>query len=378
MGSALFSPLDLRGLRLRNRVVVSPMCQNAAIDGCVQPWHAMHLGMLAVSGAGLLVIEATAVEAAGRITPDDLGLYTDAQEAALSRLLTDLRTYSDIPVGLQLGHAGRKASTTSSNDGRFKTLVLAPADGGWPVCAPSALAFDEHWPMPLALNEAGLLRVRDAYVQAARRADRIGIDHLEFHAAHGYLLSEFVSPLTNRREDRYGGSLENRMRFPLECLAAVRAVWPQDKPIGFRINGSDYTEGGLSESEAAVYAQALRDAGADYVTASAGMVTPASRFPYVEPGYMVPLAANVRRAGVTTMAVGMILTPQQAEDVIASGQADLVAIARALLDDPRWVWHAAEALGEPPPIPHRYCYSHPRKWPGYRVLHPRAETTATH
>lgn len=369
MNSALFSPIALRGLQLQNRVVVSPMCQNAAADGCAQPWHAMHLGMLAVSGAGLLIIEATAVEAAGRITPDDLGLYDDAQEAALRRLVEDIRSYSDIPIGIQLGHAGRKASTRSSDDGRFKTLPLMPRDGGWTVSAPSALAFDTGWPLPEALDEAGLARVRAAYVQAAQRAQRCGIQHIEFHAAHGYLLSEFLSPLTNRRTDRYGGSLENRMRFPLECVAAVRAVWPPERPIGVRINGSDYTEGGLDEAEAAIYAQALREAGADYVTASAGMVTPQSRFPYVEPGYLLPLADNLHRSGVTTMAVGMILTPQQAEAIIAEGRADLVAVARALLDDPRWVWHAAEALGEPPPIPPRYFYSHPRKWPGYRVVH---------
>lgn len=374
MASVLFSPFGLRDLTLRNRIVVSPMCQNSAVDGLPTPWHAMHLGSLAVSGAGLLIIEATAVEAEGRITIDDLGLYNDAQEAALTRLVADIRSYSDIPLAIQLGHAGRKASTRSPNDGRFRTEVLTPASGGWTVHAPSAIAFDTGWPQPVELDAAGLARIRDAFAQAARRAQRIGLDLIEIHGAHGYLLSQFISPLTNRRTDAYGGSLENRMRFPLECLAAVRAAWPDGKPIGMRINGSDYTDGGFTPDDALVYARALRDAGADYVTTSAGMVTPQSRFPRVEPGYLLPLADAVRPAGIATMGVGMVLTPQQAEAIVASGRADLLAIARAVLDDPRWVWHAAEALGEPPPIPARYFHSHPRKWPGYRVVH--AQTAA--
>ncbi len=369
MSSALFSPYTLRELTLRNRIVVSPMCQNSAVDGLPQPWHAMHLGSLAVSGAGLLILEATAVEAAGRITIDDLGLYNDAQEAALSRLVADIRSYSDIPLGIQLGHAGRKASTRSPNDGRFRTEVLGDRDGGWMVSAPSALAFGEGWPLPQALDAAGLARVRAAFVQATQRAARIGFDLIELHGAHGYLLSQFLSPLANRREDQYGGSLENRMRFPLECFAAVRAVWPSHKPIGVRINGSDFTDGGLGEQEATRYALALRAAGADYITTSAGMVTPQSKFPRVEPGYLLPLAQAMRRGGVPTMGVGMILTPQQAEDIVASGQADLVALARALLDDPRWPWHAAAELGAPPPIPTRYFYSHPKKWLGYGLVH---------
>lgn len=372
MASALFSPIALRGLTLRNRVVVSPMCQNAAVDGLSQPWHAMHLGTFAVSGAGLMIVEATAVEAEGRITIDDLGLYSDAHEAALKKLIADIRTYSDMPIGIQLGHAGRKASTRSPNDGRFRTEVLTAADGGWTVHAPSALAFDDGWPLPVALDDAGLARIRDAYAQAARRAQRAGFDLIEMHGAHGYLLSQFLSPLTNRRNDRYGGSLDNRMRFPLECLAAVRGAWPDDKPVGVRINGSDYTDGGFTPDDATIYARALRDAGADYVTTSAGMVTPQSRFPHVEPGYLLPLADAVRPSGITTMAVGMVLTARQAEAIVAEGRADLVAVARALLDDPRWVWHAADALGEAPPIPARYFYSHPRKWPGYRVIHPSA------
>jgi 2,4-dienoyl-CoA reductase-like NADH-dependent reductase (Old Yellow Enzyme family) len=379
MASVLFSPFKLRGLTLRNRIVVSPMCQNSAIDGLPTPWHAMHLGSLAVSGAGLLIVEATAVEADGRITIDDLGLYDDAQEAALTQLVAGIRSYSDIPLGIQLGHAGRKASTRSPNDGRFRTLVLAEGEGAWPTWAPSALAFGDGWPQPQALDDAGLARIRDAYAQAAQRAARIGFELIELHAAHGYLLSQFLSPLVNRRDDRYGGSLENRMRFALECLAAVRAAWPADKPIGVRINGSDFTDGGLQPDEALIYARALRDHGADYVTTSAGMVTPDSKFPRVVPGYLLPLAAPLREAGIVTMGVGMILTAQQAEQAIAEGRADLLALARALLDDPRWVWHAAETLAEPPPIPHRYYYSHPRKWPGYRIVHappPGASATA--
>ena len=377
MSAALFTPFTLRGLTLRNRVVVSPMCQNAAVDGVAQPWHAMHLGSLAVSGAGLLIIEATGVEAAGRITIDDVVVYDDAQEAALAQLIAGIRSYSDIPIGLQLGHAGRKASTRSPSDGRFRTEVLTPEAGGWTVYAPSAIAFDAGWPLPEALDEAGLARIREAFAQAARRAARIGVDLIELHGAHGYLLSQFLSPLTNQRGDAYGGSLANRMRFPLEVFAAVRAAWPEQKPIGVRINGSDYTEGGFTTDEALEYAAALRAAGADYVTTSAGMVTPQSRFPYVEPGYLLPLADAVRAAGLPTMAVGMVLTAAQAEAIIADGRADFVAIARALLDDPRWVWHAAEALKQPPPMPARYVYAHPRKWPGYAVVHPPAGAACT-
>ncbi|MDZ4078937.1 MULTISPECIES: NADH:flavin oxidoreductase/NADH oxidase [Hydrocarboniphaga] len=380
--SALFSSFALRGLTLRNRIVVSPMCQNSAVDGLPTPWHAMHLGSLAVSGAGLLILEATAVEADGRITIDDLGLYNDAQEAALSKLVADIRSYSDIPLGIQLAHAGRKASTKSPNDGRFRTLVLGEGEA-WQTWAPSSIAFGEGWPTPRELDASGLARIRAAYVQAAKRAERIGFDLLELHAAHGYLLSQFLSPLTNQRKDGYGGSLENRMRFPLECLDAVREAWPAHKPIGVRINGSDFTDGGLTPDEATIYAQALREHGADYVTTSAGMVTPESRFPRVEPGYLLPLARPLRERGIVTMGVGMILTPRQAEQVIAEGQADLVALARALLDDPRWVWHAAEALGAEPSnsptpsvIPHRYFYAHPRKWAGYRIVHPPAQSTA--
>lgn len=374
MTSALFSPFSLRDLTLPNRIVVSPMCQNSAVDGLPQPWHAMHLGSLAVSGAALLIVEATAVEAAGRITIDDLGLYDDAQEAALTKLVADIRSYSDIAIGVQLGHAGRKSSTRSPNDGRFRSIVLDEGEGAWTTFAPSPIAFGDGWPAPQSLDQAGLARVRAAYVQAAQRADRIGFDLIELHAAHGYLLSQFLSPLSNRRDDAYGGSLENRMRFPLECLAAVRAVWPQHKPIGMRINGSDFTDGGFTPDEALIYAQALCAAGADYVTTSAGMITPDSKFPRVEPGYLLPLASDMRAQGITTMGVGMILTPQQAEAVIAQGRADLVAIARALLDDPRWPWHAAEALGAAPPIPHRYHYAHPRKWPGYRLVHAAAHS----
>lgn len=365
MSSALFSPITMRGLTLANRIVISPMSQNSAVDGLPRPWHAMHLGAMAVSGAGLVIVEATAVEAEGRITPDDLGLYNDAQETALTRLLADIRTYADAPIGIQLGHAGRKASTRSTGDGRFRTRVLSPEDGGWQTWGPSAIAFDEGWPQPRVLDRAAMQRVRDAYRSAAGRAARSGFDLLELHGAHGYLLSQFLSPLSNRRTDAYGGSLANRMRFPLECVAAVREVWPGDRPLGMRFNGADYADGGFTTDEAAVYAQALTAAGVDYVTASAGMVTPECRFPYVEPGYLMPLAEPLRRDGVTVMGVGMILSPHQAESIVRSGQADMVALARAALDDPRWPWHAAVALGEEPPIPSRYRYVLPRKWPGH-------------
>ena len=366
--SALFSPITLGGVTLRNRIAVSPMCQYSARDGAAQPWHWQHLGSMALSGAGVVITEAAAVEAIGRISPEDLGLWTDEHQAVLTKLIADVHSYCDTPFGVQLAHAGRKASTQRPWDGNGK---VDPAQGGWTPEAPSADAFDDTYPEPAALDLAGIVRIREAFVTAAKRADACGFDLIELHGAHGYLLHEFYSPLSNKRTDGYGGSLENRIRFPLEIAKAVRAVWPKSKALGMRITGSDWTEGGWTPEDAVRFAEALKAAGLDYVCVSSGGVAPRIRIPGSEPGYQVPFGAKVKaETGITTMTVGMILNAGQAEAIINSGEADMVALARALLDDPRWPLHAAAALGEAPAYPVQYDRAGPKLWPGYGKAHP--------
>ena len=354
--SALFSPLALRGMRLPNRIVVSPMCQYSSVDGAANEWHMIHLGSLALSGAGMLCIEATAVEAIGRITPGDLGLYDDATEAALVPVLGAIRRHSPIAVTIQLGHAGRKASSRAPWDGG---QLIAPSDGGWQPQGPSALPHKPDEAPPLALDDAGLNRVLDAFVAAARRAERLGIDGLELHAAHGYLLHQFLSPIANQRSDRYGGSLDNRMRFPLEVFDAVRAAFPAGKPVGVRVSATDWVDGGWDLEQTIAFAVALKTRGADWIDVSSGGVSPQQKIP-LGPGYQVPFAAAVKAAtGLPTMAVGLITDAEQAEAIVASGQADMVALARGLLYDPRWPWHAAAKLGATVTAPPQYWRSQP-------------------
>lgn len=343
--SPLFSPFTLRGLTLPNRIVVSPMCQYSAEDGCATDWHLMHLGQLAQSGAGLLIIEATGVEPEGRISPSCLGLYDDRTERALGRVIDGIRRWSPMPLGIQLGHAGRKASTRPPWEVRGgRSRWLPREEGGWTTLAPSPLPFAPDWPCPAALDAAGMDRIVEAFGEAAGRAARLGLDLVEIHAAHGYLLSSFLSPLANRREDAQGGSLENRMRFPLRVAAAVRAAFTPDRPVGFRFNGTDWAEGGISPEEAVAFARALGRLGVDYCDLSSGGNAEV-RIP-LAPGYQVPFAERVRReTGMATMAVGLIREPEQAEAVVRDGKADLIALGRAMLNDPRWPWHAAEALG---------------------------------
>jgi NADPH2 dehydrogenase len=361
MTSALFAPARLAGLDLANRIVVSPMCQYSAVDGSAQPWHRVHLGSLALSGVGLVILEATAVERSGRITHGCLGLYSDENEAALAAVLADVRAVGRARIGIQLAHAGRKASSQRPWEGG--DALAANADP-WPVDGASAIAFGPGRPVPHELDAAGLALVRDAFVMAARRADRLGIDLIELHGAHGYLLHSFVSPLSNQRTDRYGGSLENRMRFPLEVAAAVRAVWPREKPLGMRITGSDWHEDGLTQDDAVTFAQALERAGLDFVVVSSGGAIPGIKIP-LKPGYQVPFAAAVKQAtSLKVMAVGLITDPHHANDIVANGQADYVALARALLDDPRWPWRAAAALGDKVPYPPQYDRVSPKLWPG--------------
>jgi len=361
MSSALFSPLRLANLDVANRIVVSPMCQYSANDGAASDWHVTHLGMLANSGAGLVVVEMTDVERRGRISHGCLGLYSDACEAALARVVAHCRRIGTAKLGVQLAHAGRKGSAQRPWEG---SQSLGAAEDPWETIAPSALPFGAGWAKPREMTDADLEAVREAFAAAARRAVRIGFDAIELHAAHGYLLHSFVSPISNRRTDAYGGSAAARMRFPLAVAQAVRAVVPSGTPVGARITGNDWIEGGITPADAVAFAKALKEVGLDYVDVSSGGVTADTKLP-PSPGYNVPFAEKVRReAGIATRTVGLIATPKQAEAIIAEGKADMVALARAMLDDPHWGWHAAEALGAEVARPRQYQRAAPKVWPG--------------
>ena len=353
--STLFSPITLRGLTLSNRIMVSPMCQYSAEDGSATDWHFTHINSLALSGAAMFCIEATHVEATGRITPGCLGLYSDANEAALKPILASLRKHSKTAIAMQLAHAGRKASSARPWDGG---QLLPLEKGGWQTQAPS-VPHKEGESAPHAIDDAGLKRVRDAFVAATRRAERLGIDAIELHGAHGYLLHQFLSPIANKRTDQYGGSLENRMRYPLEVFDAVRAAFPDRKPVGVRVSATDWVEGGWDLPQTIEFARALKTRGVDWIDVSSGGVSPLQKIP-LGPGYQVPLAQAVKQAtGVTTMAVGLITEAKQAEDIVASGKADMVTLARGMLYDPRWGWHAAAELGGEVGAPPQYWRSQP-------------------
>jgi 2,4-dienoyl-CoA reductase-like NADH-dependent reductase (Old Yellow Enzyme family) len=359
--SALFSPFALRSLNLPNRIAVSPMCQYSADDGKATAWHLIHLGGLALSGAGMLCLEATAVEPDGRITPADLGLWDDATEAALEPVLAAIRRYAKIAVVMQVAHAGRKASCHVPWQGGAQ---IPPTEGGWTPSAPSPVPQNAGETTPIALDAAGLARVRDAFAATAKRAARLGIDGIEIHAAHGYLLHEFLSPIANRRTDEYGGSLENRMRFPLDVFDAVRAAFPADKPVGVRVSASDWMEGGWDIDQTIAFTKALQARGVDWIDASSGGISPLQQIA-TGPGYQLPFAEAIKKAtGVNTIAVGLITEPQQAEDIVANGQADLVALARGMLYDPRWPWHAAAALGAKADAPPQYLRAAPHDHKG--------------
>jgi len=354
----LFSPIALGSLQLSNRIAIAPMCQYSAEDGKATDWHLIHLGHLAQSGAGILFLEATAVEPEGRISANDLGLWSDATEQALGRVLDAVRKHSSMPLAIQLAHAGRKASVRTPWDGGQSVPVSA---GGWRADAPSALPFSDKDEAPQALDASGLVRVRAAFAEAARRADRLGLDAIELHSAHGYLLHQFLSPLSNRREDDYGGSLENRMRFPLEVFDAVRASFDVNKPVGIRISATDWVEGGWDLEQSVVFAQELKKRGCDFIDVSSGALSPAQKIA-LGPGYQVPFAERIKaEAGMPTIAVGLITEAQQAEDILAGSQADMVALARGMLYDPRWPWHAAAQLGAQVDAPKQYWRSQPRE-----------------
>jgi NADPH2 dehydrogenase len=338
------------------------MCQYSARDGCAGDWHHMHYGALANSGAGMLIVEATAVEARGRITLGDLGLYSDECEGALGRVVKSCRHYGTATaLGIQLAHAGRKASTHIPWEGG---KPLRPEEGAWETIAPSAIPFDQGWHRPREMTRADMQSVTEAFVTTAGRALRLGFDLVELHVAHGYLLHEFMSPLANKRTDAYGGALQNRMRFPLEVAAAVRAVWPKERMLEARITGSDWLEGGVTVRDAVEFAKQLKDLGLDFVTISSGGVVPRAPIP-LTPGYQVAFAAEVKReARMTACALGLIASPTQANAIIAADEADLVALARAFLDNPHWGWGAAIELGADVPRPPQYRAADPKLWPG--------------
>ena len=357
--SHLFSPLEIGPLRLPNRIVVAPMCQYSSIDGLASDWHVQHWTSLALSGAGLFITEATAVEARGRISWGDLGLYDDATEAAFAQSLATVRRWSPMPVGVQLAHAGRKASTRKpwENGGG----VIAPdAEHGWQVVAPSAIPYAQGDPPPEALDAAGLDQIVHAFVDSARRAVRLGLDLIELHAAHGYLLHEFLSPLSNRRTDGYGGSLENRMRLVLEVFDAVKSAVPESMALGIRISATDWVDGGWDLEQSISLAKALDLRGCHFIHVSSGGLHPAQAIP-AGPGYQLPFAEAIKReVAMPVIAVGLITEPLQAEAVLANDQADAVALARAMLFDPRWPWHAAAALGAQVAAPPQYVRSAPQ------------------
>ena len=358
--SVLFSGTKVGGLSLANRIVIAPMCQYSAVDGCMTDWHQIHLGHLALSGAALLTIEAAAVVPEGRITYGDVGLYDDATEAAMAFTLESVRRWSDMPIAIQLAHAGRKASCEVPWKGGAQIAPDAP--NGWQTEAPSAVSFLPDENAPTALDRAGMDRIRDAFVAAAKRAARLGIDAVQLHGAHGYLLHEFLSPLSNRREDEYGGSLENRMRFPIEVFDAVRAAFPAERPVTMRVSGSDWVEGGWDAEQTVAFAQALEARGCDAIHVSSGGNSPHQRIP-VGPSYQVPLARAVKQAvGIPVVAVGLITDYDQAEAIVGTRDADMIALARTILYDPRWPWHAAAHLGGRVKAPNQYLRSQPRQY----------------
>jgi len=360
----LFAPLALRGVTLKNRIVVSPMCQYSSVDGFATDWHLVHLGSRAVGGAGLIIAEATAVSPEGRITPDDLGIWKDEHLPMLQRITTFLIAQGSVP-GIQLAHAGCKASTLSpwKGDG-----VVPESQGGWQVVAPSAIPFNDHYPQPVALDAAGIQKVVADFRAAAARALAAGFQVIELHAAHGYLLHEFLSPLSNHRTDDYGGTFENRIRLLLEVVAATREVWPEELPLIVRISATDWTEGGWNADEAVQLAAMLKTRGVDLIDCSTGGNVPKAPIP-VGPGYQVQFAERIKQeTGILTGAVGLITTPAEAEAILANGQADVVLLAREFLREPYFPLFAAHELGADMAWPVQYERAKPR---GQAVAGPR-------
>ncbi|MBI3371046.1 MAG: NADH:flavin oxidoreductase/NADH oxidase [Betaproteobacteria bacterium] len=342
MTSALFSPITLRGLTLANRIVISPMCQYNSDNGSANDWHLMHLGQFSLGAGSLVMTEATNVNMPGRISLKCATLCSDENEAALKRVIDFCRKYGIAKLGIQLGHAGRKGSTQPPAVGG---KPLAPGEGAWETVAPSAIPFAPGWHTPRALSKGEIGQLKEDFIASVERAARIGYDVVELHAGHGYLMHQFLSPISNHRSDEYGGNLENRMRMVLETFSAMRAAWPAEKPMGARVSATDWVEGGWTPEETVVLARELKQRGCDYLDVSSGALDPRQQIP-LAPGYQVPFADKVRReTGMPVMSVGLITGARQAEDIISSGKADFVCLARGAMWDPRWAWHAAEELG---------------------------------
>ena len=371
--STLFSPVRIGPQDFDNRIAISPMCQYSAIHGDATDWHLVHLGQLSMSGAALLVLEATAVEPAGRITHGDLGLYSDENEAALLRVVKLCRRFGSAKLGIQIAHAGRKASAQLPWEGG---RALADGQDPWETVSASAVPFFDDWHTPREASAADLDRIATAFADATGRAVRLGFDLVELHAAHGYLMHQFLSPISNHRTDEYGGSLENRMRFPLRVFTAMASACGPETAIGARITGSDWLEGGITVDEAVAFASELKARGCHYVDVSSGGNSLKAKIE-IGPGYQAPFAAEVkRRAGLPAWAVGLIVTPEQAEEIVASGKADMVALARTVLDEPHWAWNAAQVLGGEVKRPPQYERSAPKFWPGAGYKHEPARRAA--
>ena len=369
MSSKLFSDLSLRELQLANRLVVSPMCQYSADDGSANDWHMMHLGALSNSGAGLLIVEATAVEREGRITHGCTGLYSDENEAAMKKVFDACRRRGTAKLGIQLGHAGRKASAKRPWEGAVMNEPEEKAP--WQTKAPSAIPFADGWHVPQPFTAEEIEALPAKYAASTRRADRIGFDLAEAHGAHGYLLHTFLSPHSNKRTDQWGGSLENRMRAPLAVFKAMREAWPANKPLGMRISAVDWVDGAWSIEDSVILAKKLKDLGCDFIDVSTGGID-LKITPPVAPGFQVPFATIIKeKVGIPVMAVGMITEAEQAEAIVAEGRADMVAIARGFLDDPHWGWHAAYKLGASSEVkyPPQYARAGLKAWDPARKRH---------
>lgn len=359
MTSHLFRSIELRGITLPNRIVVAPMTQFSANEGVAGNWHLVHLGQFALSGPGLILTESCYVAPEARNAPSCLSIYSDAQEQAIEGIASFISSFGNGAFGVQLCHAGRKASAKTPTEGGGPRPV---AEGGYQAVAPSDVAISPSWPVPRALSIGEIGEVVESFAAAARRAARAGLNMIELHGAHGYLLHQFMSPISNRRSDRYGGSLENRLRFPLEVFEAVRAVFPPDRPIGMRLSATDWVAGGWDVESTVCLARELQHLGCDYVHISSGGLSPDQEI-VDGPGYQTGFAAEVKRhVDIAVITVGQISEPMQAETILQTRQADMVALARPMLFNPRWVWSAAQELGEETFYPSQYVRGHPSRW----------------
>ena len=360
MASALFSPITMRGLTLANRTAVSPMCQYNSTDGTANDWHLMHIGNFAMGGWGVVIAEMTNVNMVGRITHKCATLCTDENEKALKRVVDFARQYGISKLGLQVGHAGRKGSTKPPAAG---ASPLKAEEGAWETVAPSAIPYGADWHVPRAMTVDEMKSTLNDYINTVKRAERIGYDLLELHSAHGYLLHQFLSRLSNQRTDEYGGSLQKRMRYPLEVFEAVRKAWPSDKPLGIRVSAVDWVEGGTTIEDTVAFAKELKALGCDYMDVSSGQLDARQKIPFA-PHFNAPFAERVRKeSGLATMLIGLVTGAREAEDLISSGKTDMVALARGAMYDPRWPIHAAMELGVEPPFPPRLMPAHPKMRP---------------